>query len=82
MDSNDADDFDARLASCESIWLTREGLYVRQGQVTFFNYFKVPYSSMIRNTMLKDLRTFAGLGSPPGIFTTNGCESLNAVIKR
>ena len=35
MDSNDADDFDARLASCESIWLTREGLYARQGQVTF-----------------------------------------------
>ena len=25
--------------------------------------------------------TFAGLGSPPNILTTNGCESLNAVIK-
>ena len=36
VDSNDADDFDAWLASCESIWLTREGLYAHQGQVTFF----------------------------------------------
>ena len=81
VDLNDADDFDARMASCESIWLTREGLYARQGQVTFFDYFKMQYSSVIQNTMLKDLRTFAGLGSP-GIFTTNGCESLNAVIKR
>ena len=33
--------------------------------------------------MLKDLRTSAGLRSPLKImFTTNGCESLNAVIKR
>ncbi len=48
----------------------------------FFNYFKTHYSSVIRNTMLKDLRTSAGLGSPPKIFTTNGCESLNAVIER
>lgn len=82
VDSSDGDDFDVRLASCELVWSAREGPYARQGQVSFFDYFKMQYSSVIRNTMLKDLRTFAGLGSPPGSFTTNGCESLNAVIKR
>ena len=82
VDSENGDDFDARLDSCEAVWLTRERMYAREGQVTFFEYFKMHYSNVIRSTMLKDLRTFAGLGSPPGIFTTNGCESLNAVIKR
>ena len=82
VDSKDGDDFDARLDNCEAVWLSREALYARQGQSTFFDYFKSHYSSVIRNTMLKDLRTSAGLGSPPKIFTTNGCESLNAVIKR
>ena len=47
--------------------------------VTFFEYFKMHYSNVIRSTIFKDSRTFAGLGSLPGIFTTNGCESLNAV---
>lgn len=32
--------------------------------------------------MLKDVRTAAGLGSPPSKFTTNASESLNAVLKR
>ena len=32
--------------------------------------------------MLKSSRTAAGLGCPPGIFTTNSSESLNAAIKR
>ena len=32
--------------------------------------------------MLNDLQTAAGLGNPPSKFTTNGSESINAVVKR
>ena len=32
--------------------------------------------------MLKNLRVSARLGNPPSIFTTNGSESINALLKR
>ena len=57
-------------------------MYTRDGQASFFHYFKTHYSTIIRSTMLKGLRTSVSLGSPPAIFTTNPSESLNAVIKR
>lgn len=82
VDSENGVNFDAHLENCEEVWLAREGRYAREGQVTFFSYFKTYYASTIRSTMLKDVRTSAGLGSPPAIFTTNASESLNAVIKR
>ena len=31
---------------------------------------------------VKDVREAAGLGCPPGIFTTNASESINAMMKR
>lgn len=37
---------------------------------------------MIVETMIKEVRTNAGLGNPPTSFYTNVPESANAVIKR
>ena len=82
VDAEDAEDFEGRLGNCEEVWLARESKYLREGQVSFYCYFKVHYASIVRSCMLKDLRTSVGLGSPPAIFTTNCSESINAVIKR
>ena len=82
VDAENADDFDNRLDNCQDVWLAREASYLREGQLPFFSYFKTQYAGIVRNSMLRDLRRSAGLGSPPAIFTTNACESMNAVIKR
>ena len=37
---------------------------------------------MITSGMLQPMREDAGLGFPPASFTTNACESLNAMLKR
>ena len=53
---------------------------MRPGQISFYDYFCKHYSDVICYNTLKDLRTAAGLGSPPAMFTTNGSESINAVL--
>ena len=82
VDSEDVADFDARLLVCKAVWLAREGPYVRDGQLSFFDYFQKYYANVVRYNMLKQLRIDAGLGNPPDIFTTNSSESINAVLKR
>ena len=62
--------------------MTRESAYSRPGQSSFFDYFSKYYADVVCYNMLKDLRTTAGLGSPPAKFTTNRSESINAVVKR
>ena len=75
-------DFESRLHNCKDVWNAREAQYLHPGQMSFFDYFVQQYSKVFENTMLKSSRTAAGLGCPPGIFTTNSSESLNAAIKR
>ena len=82
VDAEDAKDFECRLSTCEEVWLARESMFLREGQLSFHSYFKVHYASVMCNCMLKTLRKSVGLGSPPAIFTTNASESINAVIKR
>ena len=38
-------------------------------------------SKVVEASMLRSVRREAGLGDPPEEFTTNACESINAVIK-
>ena len=75
-------EFDVRLENCRNTWIAREARYLREGQITFYDYFWTYYADVIRHTMLKDLGISVGLGFPPTIYTTNAIESLNAVIKR
>ena len=76
------EDFDGRLENCRQTWIDREAKYLPKGRCSFYDYFMKYYASTIRHCMLKDLRISVGLGSPPAMYSTNSCESLNAVIKR
>ena len=49
---------------------------------SFFDYFCSKKADVVRYNMRRDLRESAGLGSPPGIFTTNASESINSMMKR
>ena len=82
VDSLDSADFNSRLQSCRDVWNARELCYLGPGQTSFFDYFVKYHASTVCHTMLKDVRIAAGLGSPPGIFTTNANESLNAALKK
>ena len=82
VDSNSQEDFESRLENCRSVWIACEARYQREGQITFYAYFCTYYASIIRHTMLKELRVAVGLGCPPSIYTINASESVNAVIKR
>ena len=48
----------------------------------FFEWFCRHKIDSILSGMLKPVRQEAGLGVPPSSFTTNTCESINAVLKR
>ena len=82
VSAEDETDFDIKMANCEASWKEREDKYSVDWRISFFDYFNKHYASVIRHCMLKDIRTSVGLGFPPAIYTTNACESLNAVIKR
>ena len=82
VDSCNESDFKVRLDRCKQLWLNRESAYLRPGQLSFYDYFLKYYADVVCYNMLKDLRTVAGLGSPPAKFTTNGSESINALVKR
>ena len=50
--------------------------------MVFFDWFVQHKVEMITSGMLQPMREDAGLGFPPASFTTNACESLNAMLKR
>ena len=82
VDSKDAEDFNDRLEACKETWRKRESLSPNSNHSSFFEYFSQYYAQVIRHSMLKDVRTVAGLGYPPSKFSTNTSESINAVMKR
>ena len=47
----------------------------------FGKWFYLYKSIIVKNSMLKSVRRKAKLGDPPSHFTTNGSESINAVLK-
>ena len=48
----------------------------------FYDWFCQHKVEAIASGMLKPIRIEAGLGVPPSSFTTNACESMNAMLKR
>ena len=82
VDSKDAEDFNDRLEACKETWRKRESLSPNSNHSSFFEYFSQYYAQVICHSMLKDVRTAAGLGYPPSKFSTNASESINAVMKR
>ena len=82
VDCSSVEEFNERLAKCESVWNSREVPYAPPGGPRFFDYFCSKKADVVRYNMRRDLRESAGLGSPPGIFTTNASESINSMMKR
>lgn len=48
----------------------------------FSDWFETYKVSDIVSGMLRPIREEVGSGIPPALFTTNACESMNAVLKR
>ena len=47
----------------------------------FFHWFKENKAEIMKSSMIKEVRTSAGLGSPPMRFTTNRVEAMNSILK-
>ena len=82
VDSTSPEDFNARLENCKAVWNARESPYAPASDSRFYTYFVHYKAHEVCYTMRKDVREAAGLGCPPGIFTTNASESVNAMMKR
>ena len=83
VDSFSGDDFDRRLNQIKSVWNARESdFFSVEDSSSFYSCFSTYHSEVVKYHMRKDLRESVGLGSPPAIFTTNGSESINALIKK
>ncbi len=80
VDSSSGEEFREKLEACESSWeaAEKECPGCRQG---FYNWFVKYKSDILQESMLRNVREEAGLGNPPEEFTTNACESINAVLK-
>lgn len=79
VDSSNEDEFESKLAMLKDQWEEKESEY---GTKTgFYNWFVQNKASVMKSTMLKTVRTEAGLGSPLQIFTTNASETTNSIIK-
>ena len=76
-----SEEFLVSLRQKKADWMKREAdnAGVVRGFFDWFFQYKV---EMITSSMLQPVREDAGLGCPPASFTTNACESLNAMLKR
>ena len=79
VDSENEDDFELKLDVLQKRWADIEVRHnTKQG---FFSWFLKNKVEIMKNTMLKNIRQDAGLGSPPQVFTTNASETTNSIIK-
>ena len=78
VDSNDADDFYAKLCSLEKVWNDRERGITNQ-EPTFYDWFVGNVSDTIITSMLKPLRQKAGLGD--SLYSINDNETENHLLK-
>ena len=74
LDATTSDDFDAILLSLKQPWAEGEGR--KDGQSMFHDWMK-ERASLMKNCMIADVRTKAGLGFPPDKYYTNDSENTN-----
>ena len=78
VDSDDADDFYAKLCSLEKVWNDREREITNQ-EPAFYDWFVGNVSDRIITCMLKPLRQKAGLGD--SLYSINDNEGENHLLK-
>ena len=79
VDSSNEEEFESKLVTLKEQWEEKEKMH--DTKTGFYNWFVQNKATVIKSTMLKSVRTEAGLGSPPQIFTTNASETTNSIIK-
>ena len=80
VDAEDSSDLDSQFVRLEGVWNERERSFTSQEPV-FHSWFQTYTLEVIRNGMLKEKRSLAGLGCPPQPFYTNDVESKNRILK-
>ena len=78
VDSDDVEEFDARVQSIRSTWEERIG---KKG-TTFHDWFVKYKSNLMKKHLLKPVRIDAGLGNPPSRYVSNRVECVNSLLKR
>ena len=78
VDSDDSDDFHAKLCSLEDVWNAREWEITYQTP-TFYDWFVKNVADTINASMLKPMRQKAGLGD--SLYTINDNEAENHLLK-
>ena len=78
-DSISEADFDEKLSTLQKVWDERESPFCSPPQ--FFTYFCNHKASLFRESMIRPVRTKAGLGNPPKRYHNNNPECINNVIK-
>ena len=80
VDCGSSSEFYDKLEACKPMWelLEKENPNCQGG---FYDWFVKCKSKVVEDSMLRSVRQEAGLGDPPEEFTTNACESINAVVK-
>ncbi|CAB3997479.1 Hypothetical predicted protein [Paramuricea clavata] len=77
VESSSREEFVKRLEALKDTWINQH-----KGGEKFFNYFMKWKAEQIGNCMTAEVRSRAGLGYPPQVYTQNGNECMNSVIKR
>ena len=78
VDSDDSDDFHAKLCSLEDVWNAREWEITYQTP-TFYDSFVKNVADTINTSMLKPTRQKGGLGD--SLYTINDNEAENHLLK-
>ena len=77
VDCWDAAELNTMFSEKAKIWRQIAGK--GEAFVTYFKQHKLP---LIPNCMTAKVRTVAGLGYPPDVYTQNANECINSVLKR
>ena len=72
IDSSDANDFQVKLENLKSNWDK-----LCSG---FYEWFVVNEAGLFCSSLIRSVRTTAGLGLPPPLYTTNNNESINCLL--
>ena len=73
IDSTDANDFQAKLERLNDNW--------DEVSPGFYEWFVTNEAGLFCSSLIRSVRTTAGLGHPPALYTTNSNESINRVLK-
>ncbi|XP_028413858.1 uncharacterized protein LOC114536703 [Dendronephthya gigantea] len=82
VDCESEEEFDEKLQQLQPIWEEREIVTEnKERKQTMFEWFKREKAQDIKDSMLRPIRTEAGLGNPPSEYTNNDPEAANFIIK-